>query len=619
MKWHFSPLPADQVAADITQRDQFNNDEVNISETIVREAVQNSLDAAVDNDGAVKVSFKWVDKESGINVEFFKGLFKGQEEHAKAAGLELDDVDFNKPEALIIEDFGTTGLTGKTNEKDNLHFSDFWRMHGKSHKAGTNRGRWGLGKLVYSSTSRVGVFFGLTVRAEDPDEKYLMGQTVLNLRTVADNQYPPHAYFSDLENKDDHIKRIPVPIVSKSTVYDFETNFSLERGKYSGLSLIIPFPDTRFNLKSMIGVAIGNYFYPIITGQLVLRFNDIEINTENVRELAREFAINRFPQLDLLFDFIEEVYKIEKTSSLIALKSDWFQEKKIDETVFCEEDLTSLRQKFGNGELVGITLPVSMKLKNNEIVKSKFAVYVKKPDNLLRGRDLYVRGGLTLPAEEKFKERCALGALIAEDEEICEFLGDAENAAHTQWITNTEKLRNKYRGSKPLVSIIKKSIVQFYDLLADISEDRDEDALVDFFWFDEPEAKKAKKSKKISKISKKPLVIPKFESRLPLFNINHVDDGFIIENADGLIEDKLPREIKVEVAYEVSKGNAFKKYSSHDFKVGKNGGITLEKNGGVEIISAKENSWKFEVTEIPFFIKGTGFDVNRDLKVKIKK
>ncbi len=49
MKWHFSPQLPDQVETEIIQRDQFNNDEVDMSETIVREAVQNSLDAAVDD------------------------------------------------------------------------------------------------------------------------------------------------------------------------------------------------------------------------------------------------------------------------------------------------------------------------------------------------------------------------------------------------------------------------------------------------------------------------------------------------------------------------------------------------------------------------------------------
>ena len=143
MKWRFSPQLADQVETEITQRDQFNNDDVDISETIVREAIQNSLDAAVDDPCRVKVSFRWIDAEHGLSSQFFKSLFDGQKRHAEAADIDTSQLDFDNPMALVIEDFGTCGLTGSINSKDDKHFSDFWRRHGKSHKTGKSRGRWG--------------------------------------------------------------------------------------------------------------------------------------------------------------------------------------------------------------------------------------------------------------------------------------------------------------------------------------------------------------------------------------------------------------------------------------------------------------------------------------------
>ena len=45
---------------------------------------------------------------------------------------------------------------------------------------------------------------------------------------------------------------------------------------------MIPFPDESFNLDKMIEVAIANYFYPMVTGQLVLVFNDVVIDASNV-------------------------------------------------------------------------------------------------------------------------------------------------------------------------------------------------------------------------------------------------------------------------------------------------------------------------------------------------
>jgi hypothetical protein len=43
------------------------------------------------------------------------------------------------PDCLVIEDFGTTGLTGSVDSNDEDNFSDFWRRVGRSHKAGNTK------------------------------------------------------------------------------------------------------------------------------------------------------------------------------------------------------------------------------------------------------------------------------------------------------------------------------------------------------------------------------------------------------------------------------------------------------------------------------------------------
>ena len=90
MFWHFSPLLADQVETEITQRDQFNNDDVDISETIVREAIQNSLDAAATDPAQVRVSFRWMDRSSGLSRFFLESLLRDQIPHARAAEVDVD-------------------------------------------------------------------------------------------------------------------------------------------------------------------------------------------------------------------------------------------------------------------------------------------------------------------------------------------------------------------------------------------------------------------------------------------------------------------------------------------------------------------------------------------------
>ena len=117
MKWFFSPQLPGQVETEVTQRDQFSNDEVQLSETIVRESIQNSLDAADNDQAGVKVAFRWLNGVNSLEKDFMNSILDEQLVHAREAGLDIDAIDFDNPSALVIEDFGTCGLTGSVNEK----------------------------------------------------------------------------------------------------------------------------------------------------------------------------------------------------------------------------------------------------------------------------------------------------------------------------------------------------------------------------------------------------------------------------------------------------------------------------------------------------------------------
>jgi hypothetical protein len=610
MKWHFTPYPADLVETEVTQRDQFNNDEVDLAETIVREAVQNSLDAASDDAGTVTVSFRTVRPSDGLDPGFCQSLLKDQRMHAEVAGLDLGAVDPDKPTALVIEDFGTCGLTGSINSKDDDNFSDFWRRHGKSHKSGKSRGRWGLGKLVYSCTSQVGVFFGLTRRAGDPAD-HLLGQTVLNVRKLNGATYPPHAYFCDLEHEDDPQRRMPVPIKDKEFVLRFREQFAIRRTDQPGLSVVIPFPDPGFSKDRMIGVAVHNYFYPLITGKLKLEFDDVLVDSSNVRALAHQHAAGHFGQIDLLFDFIEEASSA-MPDTILRMKESWADDSMLGEDDFEADTLEKVRGRFAASELVALRLPVTIVRKNGEKRKSSFSIFLKRPEQLDKGLDLYVRGGLTLPAESKFRERRALGVLVAEEEAICAFLGDAENAAHTLWTTNTEKLRKNYRTTQSLVTMIKKALVQLYDLLAEVSEEADEDALSRFFWFEEPESsQKDRQRKKRSS----PAPPPEIKPRGRPFSVEEYAGGFRIKNSGTADSSALPFVLRVKAAYEVSRGDAFSKWSKHDFEMKRD--IRVEVDYGATVTGAAGQELVVVVKELPFSVRATEFDPNRDLKVRV--
>ena len=94
--------------------------------------------------------------------------------------------------------------------------------------------------------------------------------------------------------------------------------------------------------------------------------------------------------------------------------------------------------------------------------------------------------------------------------------------------------------------------------------------------------------------------------------------GFKINSTKSLTKEKLPREIKIKVAYDVEIGNPYKNYSTHDFSVGKGGSIKSKLSPGTKVIGVKENEWILEINSLPFSISVTGFDVNRDLSISVR-
>lgn len=151
----------------------------NISEAVVREGIQNSLDAAHRGDDGVRevrVRICLVPKCAEETRQVLKDIFEPAKRHFEhgVGGISLaSELSEEKCGYLSFEDFGTKGLTGDINEwklgnaAGNAFFS-FFRAEGISSKTDDKLGRWGIGKQVFPTASRLHAMFGLTQRADNP-------------------------------------------------------------------------------------------------------------------------------------------------------------------------------------------------------------------------------------------------------------------------------------------------------------------------------------------------------------------------------------------------------------------------------------------------------------------
>jgi hypothetical protein len=595
--WRFRILGADEVETEPTQRDQFNNDEVGLADALVREAIQNSTDAPLGS-GPVKVRFDFVDLD-GADADEVRDWFKTLRPHLQACDINPHFLDVSPIRLLIIEDFNTTGLIGDPAALDNGNFRNFWRVHGRSGKHGKAIGRWGLGKLVYSSASRLHAFFGLTLRTGD-GSPLLLGQAVLLNHSVNGDRHPPHGFWFSEQGSGG----IQLPISGPEFTSQFQGMIGLERGNNTGLSLVIPFPLDSITEDSLRLGVIQNYYFPILSGKLVVEIGSETIDAQNFMKVAAATAGTTAP-----FGFVKRVSEALSGEPDAVLSKSLVADG-IGEQDFTPETLDELRKRYADGKLVHVRGPVTLNRKDGTPAKSSVDLFLQKPEVSGESFALIVRSALTIPGEKRhFAGSAAYGAMIASDEEVVSFLGDAENPAHTSWNPQAEKVVANWQNPYNSLKAIRSGPRTLYQLLAEQVEQTDADALLDFFSL--PDLAPSPKGKK----KQTPIPDPLVEPREKALIIRPQTGGFVLTPGPGSSKWIYPKSVRVRAAYDMIGANPFKRFSSFDFDFGKTVKITSD---NITIKVAGPNALQLTVEAPEFELKALGFDVNRDLVVEAR-
>ena len=208
VKWRFRKMPRDEENHDPMERELFEGELINTR--LVREAIQNSLDAGAgrkDANTPVRMRFSLAGIHNPLPAERAARYFVGLADHLNHINdlddgitelLLADDISGGGVPFLVIEDAGTTGLTGNWEQYDDSvansaagnHFYWFFRNIGRSGKGDADNGSWGLGKWVFPDASRISSYIAVTRRSDD-DDTLLMGQSVLTKHTIWGQRYAP--------------------------------------------------------------------------------------------------------------------------------------------------------------------------------------------------------------------------------------------------------------------------------------------------------------------------------------------------------------------------------------------------------------------------------------------
>jgi hypothetical protein len=600
--WKFKPLTIGDPERDPHEVEFFNL--TGIAEAVVREFIQNTLDAKCDGSSIIRISF---DKAPKDGAKFF---FSNLESHLKATNFYCSEFDSDTFPYLAIEDFGTTGLDGATGEnglrpRGKNNFYNFWWYEGKSEKTGKDRGRWGLGKTTFHVASNIRSFFGLTVRQDDK-RKLLMGKALLKTHKITSDTYTYNGYFADKDYK---------PYSDLNLLKKFTEIFSLLRDGEPGLSLVIPFPHSEIIPSEVLKSIIIHYFYPIMNESLeiMLRYEgkEEEIKSENLIEIATQQNWDETSWEKVkVKDLLEFINQARKGAVLLELKINNPDNPEINEDSFIGQ-LDSLRLKFNNFEIISLRVPVQIEEVNQGKVDSYFDVFVQKKQDNTTADEYYIRSGITISDIKIIPGFPVRSLFIAEDGAIANFLGDAETPAHTDWKERTEGFNEKYISARRKLRFIKKGVLSILSYIYLPPKELKKDFLKELFYVKTEPVLDEDESDDTPGKPTKP--IPPSKPRK--YQVIKINGGFRLTKSKN--EFTPPLNIRIQCAYDTRKGNPFTSYELHDFNLANSEFIISSR--GCAVNGRQENKIELTIQHNDFEFEVTGFDQLRDLIVDIKE
>ena len=625
--WRFRVMGRGEINQDPVQDDYFNTAALDsYSDALVREAIQNSLDAKVkDSDDPVRVRITFPDDSSLPRAEDAERYLESLWSHIEATDVinEIPETNGKVP-FLLFEDFGTRGLVGEPerhedpDEGELADFFYFWRNVGRGKKQGEERGRWGLGKTMFPASSLIHAFFGLTVREGD-SHPLLMGQSTLSIHHINGKKHDPYGYYAVHDPAD----QFALPIKDQQHIDDFCSTFSISRVSETGLSVVVPYPRTEIDATDVLKSVVKHYFYPILSRGLIVDViadgEAVTIDAATINDVVRK----HFSEDDKTFlgtlALANWYISLKKKKMVRAKPQKVHRSPTWNAELFTTGQIDDFAEILDSLQPICVRIPVHVIRYGEKPETSYFDVVLERDPDLEQPLDEFIRSGITITGVTSLREAGIRALVIADDLPISTMLGDSENPAHTEWQDRSRNFVGKYGVGKSTLAFIKDAPRGLLRLLNKRSEQIDDTALRHLF--PDPSSKKGKQAvttDQSGKRGKKRRTRTKVDvTRRPrIFRLSRTSEGFtasFTEKGKQIV----PMRVRIRLAYDVRRGNPYKRWNVADFDLEKDdkrithsGGDLLDTAGNRLEVLATSPNWRLQLK---------GFDPERDLIVDIRR
>jgi hypothetical protein len=623
--WHYKKTEPFLPQGKDTTRPNFSREERSEVGILIREGLQNPLDARRDDfAGAVCVTLRNLDPGS-FDVDYLDEVFTREfrERLKVASGVDLPPAEGSY--VFVIEDFGTKGLLGDVEnynaDGDDQNWNAFWHREGEGAKGQASNGGAGQGKVTYFAHSHASVVLGLTVRSNDM-RRLMMGRAAfLRDYKFSDGlKYVRQAYFTTSDS-------VPAPESGAAELDRFSKAFALARDPLSpGLSLVVPFAKP-FEAREAIASVILDFYMPIAAGRLEVAVGETRITSKTIDPIADRFisdqeVINAASSFTKAYRaFARSIITNSKTH--VTLRAGWNKDRIIPESVFSEGDLAKLRASLESGARVAIKLPLMLKRKSGMVLNTTFDVFIETPADLNRNEEAFVRRDLLIGAEShvtagSFIQKTRSMTWI-QDCDLSDFLLAAEEPTHLKWNASLARDKGDYVTPDHALRSIRQAVPRLLAVLLSGNAKKDFKSLARFFSRPAtgPSLKlgggRAKKND-VSNPSSEPPPPPR---RKPIRIESMGATIRVVPNGTSAIQDaQLPIKAVLELAYEGLDQDPFVAYDPYDFDITQVDVYPVDAQG-LTITRRSGNQIEVNITDADFRFEIGGFDPNVRMRARL--
>lgn len=630
--WIFERLAGAAVRRDPNETQLFKTEQTDEGEyagtdALVREILQNSMDAAV-GDGPVRIRLALHTHGELPAPERLAHYFRRLEPALKHREITLDSEGVPQlgQGFLVCEDFGTRGLGGDPmlardpdpKNPEPQDFFWFWRNIGRSGKTGDDLGRWGLGKTVYRAASQVGCMLGLTVRACD-QRQLLMGQAVLRIHEFEGEEYLADGYWCGGVDE----KGLPLPIEDADELDCFRQEWKLSRKpEEPGLSVVAPYIAPELKGIRILQALCVHFFLPIIRGKLVVDLvapdiREVHLDAASLLEWCRSIPWDGpkrtkrhvSPPIEFVTKCLEVETEAVSTNLLGQTKL-----PELDGAAFDVQVSEQLRNDFAIEKLVAVKMRMALPRRQGRDEVGEMYVFLQRQPEGERSDTYYVREGMTIT---KLNSRAGLRGVhafvLVEKGPLASLLGDSEGPAHEDWDTSEDRPNRTWTKWKGRVKFCRRIVDELTEFLSPPVTKADFDLLSDFFSIEKMRA--FQKSRLPSDGGTGPPGFDDIKPKSRWYRLDGRRGGFRIVHSEAAKTPEKPR-LKISVGYDLPSGNPIKRWSAFDFEFGKSEYLKFS-GEGVLVHRLAGNVLALDITTKGFSFAVDGFDENRDLLVRI--